>query len=108
MTQLGYVLPRLDKYQHYIDFSALFNGRNDTSQSANCVLVPTSSDVYRGDERVVLEIGFGLGDNLLSNAMMFPDICFLGAEVVSFFVTHQSIYKQVYLLYIFYQLVLKY
>lgn len=81
MTQLGYVLPKLDKYQHYIDFSALFNGRNDTSQSTNCVLVPKSSDVYRGDERVVLEIGFGLGDNLLSNAMMFPDICFLGAEV---------------------------
>lgn len=84
-----FIIPRLDKYEHHLDLTKLYESHEDGHEPpANGLLVPNSfnhSKTDNTDEKdrfpVVLELGFGLGDNLLSNAMMFPDSKFLGAEI---------------------------
>lgn len=84
----NYVIPRLDKYEHHLDLTNLYESHKDGHEiPANGFLVPNSynhSKTDNTDEKnhaVVLELGFGLGDNLLTNAMMFPENKFLGAEI---------------------------
>mmetsp|Transcript_6722 Transcript_6722/g.7294 ORF Transcript_6722/g.7294 Transcript_6722/m.7294 type:complete len:390 (-) Transcript_6722:40-1209(-) len=89
MTQKGYVLPRLDKYQHIIDLSMVLTKRPRGEPLTNDILVPKDTDslniMYKklkeSHMSFSLEIGFGQGENLLSNAMRYPNNFYIGAEI---------------------------
>lgn len=90
MTQRGYVIPKLDKYQHMIDIQKLVNIKPRGLALTNDILIPREND-YRDDKTcessvetdkiIHLEIGFGQGENLLTNSMMRPDHFYIGAEI---------------------------
>ncbi len=93
MTQLGYVIPKLNKYQHVIDVQKLVNTLpRGTPLIGDELFVPRDDygDDAEGDEEtklsakdkiIHLEIGFGQGENLLTNAMMNPNGFYIGAEI---------------------------
>lgn len=93
MVQKGFVIPtKMGKYQYEINVSRLFEipprGQPITLDD---ILVPMVSDTngqMRSNEicslhqkKIALELGFGQGDNIISNASKFPDRCFIGAEI---------------------------
>jgi len=121
-TGLGYVVPKLDRYRHFMDVSAgseLFavpprgvaltadkllkpwsavvdNHDHDGGNIANgdtqnnveeegttgtTTLTNTTTASANSTIHTSLEIGFGSGDNLLTNAMHFPHRHFIGAEI---------------------------
>ena len=94
MTQKGFVLPTLKKYQHELNLAKVFSDSPSSSSKsilADEVLVPKLKDISGAlcsdakniaeDKHVILEIGFGLGDNILTNATKFPDQYYIGAEI---------------------------
>ena len=92
MTQQGYVLPKLCKYQHELNLCKIFEeAPRGKAICPNEVLVPKSkyesgtlhsnAENIAKSKRVSLEIGFGLGDNILTNATKFPDRYYIGAEI---------------------------
>ena len=96
MTQQGYVLPKLCKYQHELNLEKVFQESPSRRAKAICpeeVLSPMieddsgSGDLHSNPANVAkhkdvcLEIGFGLGDNILTNAIKFPNRYFIGAEI---------------------------
>ncbi len=92
MTENGYVLPRLKKYEHEFNLSKIFEKTPDGQlMSPNDVLVPrfkdengethSNTDNIAKSKNISLELGFGLGDNILSNATKFPDRYYIGAEI---------------------------
>ena len=90
MTQRGYVLPRLDKYLHMIDIQSLVHIPPRGEPLTNDILIPRSEEENQTNETEInnlsemithLEIGFGQGENLLTNAMMHPDQFYIGAEI---------------------------
>ena len=103
MAQRGYVIPKLDKYLHVINVQKLvqllprgqpltsdeiFIPRNEydeiIEQNGDLQFGDGASNINDFDKKVVhLEIGFGQGENLLTNAMMNPDQFYIGAEIHS-------------------------
>ena len=85
MMEKGFVIPRI-KYQHFVNIEELFS----SSQLGNkpvgeeCMIekeIALSSDHIHNTSVSNLELGFGLGDNLLTNAMNFPENFYIGAEI---------------------------
>lgn len=87
MTEAGYVLPtKIGRLNHELSMLKLFQpGSFGTSLKANDILIPKSSGSISPQLKgiVNLELGFGLGDNLLSLAMKYPQQYYLGAEIHS-------------------------
>jgi len=88
MTELGHVIPKLSSYQHILNITELFaTTTNTTALTEKKLLVPKeqeyqiSTQANDKDYNVSLEIGFGSGDNLLTNAMMYPNRQYIGAEI---------------------------
>jgi tRNA G46 methylase TrmB len=87
MTEAGYVLPtKIGRLDHELSMSKLFQPDSlGTSLKVNDILIPKSSGfnapTFQGV--VNIELGFGLGDNLLTLAMKYPDQYYLGAEIHS-------------------------
>jgi tRNA G46 methylase TrmB len=118
MTQKGYVIPKLSKYQHMIDVNELIqtlprgvaltdelffpregistttgvdsgdsdnNISTDNTNAANNqpdVVTNKNNNINDQEETIVhLEIGFGQGENLLTNAMCNPNEFYIGAEI---------------------------
>jgi tRNA G46 methylase TrmB len=87
MTEAGYVIPtKIGKLDHELSMSKLFQSDVlGTPLQANDILIPKSSCSNPPDFQgiVNLELGFGLGDNLLTLAMKYPQQYYLGAEIHS-------------------------
>lgn len=93
MTAKGYVIPtKLGKYQHEVNVAQIFekppNGKAITSETIMVPIIVEKNGVRRSnvecipkDKHVALEIGFGLGDNILTNATKFPHQYYIGAEI---------------------------
>ena len=87
MTEKGFVIPRI-KYQHFINVSGIFASVPGSRPLGEEIMFQLNEDVEhsRPNTRsntspVNLELGFGLGDNLLTNAMNFPHHNYIGAEI---------------------------
>jgi tRNA G46 methylase TrmB len=84
MTEKGFVIPRI-KYQHFINVSELFASSPGSRQLGEEITLKKEEIIHYGPNSnisiVNLELGFGLGDNLLTNAMNFPDHNHIGAEI---------------------------
>mmetsp|Transcript_14152 Transcript_14152/g.20215 ORF Transcript_14152/g.20215 Transcript_14152/m.20215 type:complete len:340 (-) Transcript_14152:2-1021(-) len=99
MTERGFVIPTLGKYQHELDMLAIFRQFRGVSQADD-----EDNDVFSGvsigplkEDRILLprksltnnqpsmdicvEIGFGSGENLLQNARNFPGKYYIGCEI---------------------------
>lgn len=91
MTEAGYVLPtKIGRFHYELSMEKVFASPSGTSLTCNDIMIPKSftnlpreSPSILLDTAVNLELGFGLGDNLLTLAMKFPDEYFLGAEIHS-------------------------
>ena len=87
ITQKGYVIPKLKKHQHEIDVSKLFEGPpKGIPISLDDIIVRKDGENNGGsrpanDMHLILEIGFGLGDNIMTNATKFPKQKYIGAEI---------------------------
>ena len=91
MTQKGYVIPSKLGYQPVIDLSRVFELPRGKALSVDAMLAPKLNDEHEVNlanadhvvtgKHMSVEIGFGLGDNILTNASKFPNQYFIGAEI---------------------------
>ena len=82
MENLGYVLekkkykPGVEGYS-LVDLFAKSPGKSTASHDRES----TNADMVESEMEFWLEIGFGRGENILTNAHMHPDRCYIGADV---------------------------
>ena len=82
MEELGYVLekkkykPGVEGYS-IVDLFAKRPGQNAMSDDDG----KEDMDVVASEKEYWLEIGFGRGENILTNAQLHPDRCYIGADV---------------------------